>query len=77
MDDDAWFIRRRTPTSYAINPHRWQGWAVTMVYVIVAVLITPLASRGEWLAWGAILGAATITFVLTAWRHSVPAPREK
>ena len=73
MDDEISFVRRRTPTSYTINPCRWQGWAVTLAYVMVAMAITPLADRGDWLAWGIILAAATFTFVLVAWRRSVPA----
>ena len=78
MDDDAlWFVRRLRPSGYTINPCRWQGWAVIAAYVIVALAITPLADRGQWLAWSVLLATATFLFVLTAWRHSAPAPREK
>ena len=73
--DKPWFVQRRSRTSFALEPNRWQGWAAAAVYVAVALAITPLAEQEEWLAWGALLIIATLTLILVAWRTSAPAPK--
>lgn len=70
--DDPWFIRRRTPFSYTINPCCWQGWAATVIYVAAVLLITPLANSGLWLAYCALLFVQTAAFCLLLLRKSKP-----
>ena len=71
-DDDYWFVRRRGPFSYTINPSTWQGWAVTAVYVAVTLALTPLAECQLWFEWGGLLTLATMAFVVVLLRKSEP-----
>lgn len=72
MDDDYWFIRRRTATSFNIRPSTWQGWAVTIAYVAAAAAATPLKVGGRTAAWVMLLVLLTFTYGLIAWRKSKP-----
>lgn len=69
---DPWFVRRRTATSYTINPICWQGWAVTAAFVAASLIITPLATARMWIIWGTLFAVQIFTFALIAWRKSVP-----
>lgn len=77
MGDDVWFVRVATRTSYNITPCRWQGWAVTAAYVAVVLALTPLAERGQMIAWGALFVVASFAFGLVIWRRSAPAPKRE
>lgn len=80
----AWFVRRRTATSYQLNPCAPAGWWLTIAFCLfVSVVPTAVLLAGSgpqstvrWVAFGALLMLPTIGFVVAAFRLSVPERRD-
>jgi hypothetical protein len=78
--DTPWFVRVRTATRFQLNPVSWQGWGVTLCYVLIVWAIWfgigQLRPRGlhVFATVGALVATlvATALLVLIALRTSVP-----
>lgn len=72
---DAWFVRIRRRGSYNVMPCTAQGWLVTAAYVLFALALTPVlvpATSVRVAIWIVLFVAATLLFVVVAWRTSSP-----
>jgi len=75
QDPDAWFVRIRRGHRYKINPCSRQGWAVTITYVLVALVLTPVITPPTPMhvaVWLILFLAATALFGIVLWRTSSP-----
>lgn len=73
---DPWFVRSGAGWLTSIRPVSLLGWLTTLAY---ALSVTALAWSARataprfWPVWAIVILAATLIFVVTAWRLSVPA----
>jgi ABC-type amino acid transport system permease subunit len=71
-DNNAWFVRRRSRFSFRISPYRWQGWAVTLLFAGLLVTAGLVIGPGEAIVHLVVATVLIFTFVVIAWRMSVP-----
>jgi hypothetical protein len=65
-DQVEWFAAKRYGYGAGL-PIAWQGWALTIGYVLLIVLAAPLL-RSSWIAFGSIVVTLTLLFTIIAAR---------
>ena len=76
----AWFVRRGSFWCCQFTPVSPAGWILTGAYVLAALALSLIllaeeekAGLAEWIVWGVLFSAATLLFLVTVFRMSVPA----
>ncbi len=76
----AWFVRRGMIWHCQVTPVSPAGWILTSVYALAAIALSLIfladedeAGLADWIVWGVLLSAATLLFLVTVFRMSVPA----
>ena len=79
MSDKAWFVRRGSGLCCSIRPTGAAGWLISGVFGAVIVLLTALAEKhpARLLVWMTLILCATLVYVVTPYRLSVPADPRK
>jgi hypothetical protein len=84
----AWFVSRRSRTSYQLYPCSPAGWALLIAFCIAEALVSVgtfvlLDFEAEqprlstWLVWGTLFFGLMIAFIVVAIGHSVPAGQDR
>jgi hypothetical protein len=75
-----WYVRRGTFWHCQVTPVSPAGWILISVYGLAAIAVSLVflgdegeAGLADWIVWAVLLSAATLLFLVTVFRMSVPA----